>query len=91
MLSKGLVFQTIRRIELEARLAMLERERSSLSRRLRSPFLSNDRRCKAIERIGQAQIEWSATKREWEATQTKAVYLSLNDSLTRASVHHTFL
>jgi hypothetical protein len=66
-----LLFEIIRRIELESRLAMLESKRASLSRKIRSPLISPDRRCIAIERIGQAQIEWLAIRQEMETAQAK--------------------
>ena len=90
MLSKDLLFLTIHRIELAAKLTMLERERASLSRRLRSPLLSHDHGRIAIERIGQAQIEWHAIKQEIEATRSKAPALSqLDPHGSSASVHLT--
>ena len=66
LLPMDLLLEIIRRIELESRLVMLESERASLSRKIRSPLISPDRRCVAIKRISQAQIEWSVIRHELE-------------------------
>ena len=67
------ITRRMRVCKLESRLALREIERDSLSREVKSPMTSPDRRGMAIERIYEIETEWAAIFAELQSVRGQTI------------------